>query len=98
MTTVAKIKGTEIEINGEKRICPPLNLRAIEQVQEKLKSFDAKSPFDQLPIVAEVAHLALVRNYPEITLDELKDGIDLGNMTEIMNAVMGVSNLVKSGE
>lgn len=94
----AKIKGVEIEINGDKFVCPPLNLRAIEQVQEKLQTFDSKTPFEQLPIVAEVAQLALVRNYPDMTVEQLKDGIDLGNMAEIMNAVMGVSSLVKSGE
>jgi hypothetical protein len=96
MTTIAKIKGVEIELNGEKYTCPPLNLNGVEKMQDKLQDFDGLAPFSQLPIVAEVAHLALLRNYPDITLDAVKDGIDLGNMIPIMNAVMGVSGLVKS--
>ena len=94
--TNPKIKGIEIELNGEKYICPPLNLNGVEKMQDKLQEFDGLAPFKQLPVVAEVAHLALIRNYPDLSIESVKDGIDLGNMTTIMNAVMGVSGLVKT--
>ena len=49
-------------------------------------------------LVVDCLHGALVRNYPDMTRADVADLVDLGNMEEVMTAVMKRSGLVSAQE
>jgi hypothetical protein len=96
--TIVKVKGKTVNLNGADYVIPPLNLRALEQLQDKLTTFGGAPSLENMGIVADIAHAALKRNYPDMTRDEVADLIDFGNMTEVMEAVMNVSGLTAQSD
>ncbi len=88
------IKGTEVELGGTVYIVPPLNLAALERFQDRLESYAGGIDRESVKFVVEVAHASIKRNYPDMTVDQLKELIDLGNIQEVFGAVMNVSGLV----
>lgn len=92
--TQTKFKGVKLTLGDRTFVCPPLSLRALQALQERLRAYQGGAALAaDVSIVADAAYAALIRNYPDITLDDLMDLIDVGNMTEIMEAVMDVSGL-----
>lgn len=100
------IPGIKLTIGDEEYVVPALTLGQLrnEGMLDKMKQHDAKladaeTYFDALDIRAEIILAALQRNYPDVTLDKLRDQLDLGNVSDIWNAVMGASGMIKtSGE
>lgn len=102
-----KFKGVEIEIAGEKYILPALSPYAyakadagakikviqqgIEQLQ-KTQDFGGLSPEVFMNLV-ELTWLALKRNYPDITQDEIGEGLPDG-----MAAVGMLQHLISQDE
>ncbi len=100
MSTV-KIPGVLLQIGGRHFVVPPLNFRSLRQIQPKLSSLTsggAVPDVEQLDSINEIVHLALSRNYPELTREELEDLIDLDNLRDLIGAIMGVSGLEKTTE
>lgn len=95
---IAKIKGKTVNLGGTDYVIPPLNLRALEQFQEQLAGFNGAVSAQNMSLVADIALAALHRNYPELTRDEVAEVIDLGNMAEVMEAVMSTSGLVAKAD
>ena len=93
-----KIKGIDINLSGVDYVVPPLNLASLQILQDKLATFTGGADVKSVGVVADCAHAALKRNYPEITREELLEVIDLGNMLELMNAIMGISGMQGTGE
>jgi hypothetical protein len=95
MTSKPKVKGVEFEFaNGEKMIVPPLNLGAIELLQDRLGKFNGTMNSESIALVIDATLMALQRNYPEVTREQVStDLLDLGNMEEVMGLVMDVSGL-----
>ncbi|MFS1524441.1 hypothetical protein ACL7TT_10060 [Microbulbifer sp. 2304DJ12-6] len=90
---MVRFKGVPIELGDKTFIFPPLNLGALEQLQERLQNFSADTSPESISVVIDAALASLVRNYPEITRAEIVEIIDLGNMLEIFQAVMDISGL-----
>jgi hypothetical protein len=93
MTEPVKIKGIPLPLGGKIYIVPPLNLGTLERLQERLASFTGGIDQDSVSTVLDAAHSALVRNYPELTRDQVAEVVDVANMAEVMEAVMDVSGL-----
>jgi hypothetical protein len=96
MTAItARIKGIETEFaDGTKLIVPPLNLASIQVLQDRLATFKGGMDADSINLVVDATMMALQRNYPDLTRERvITDLIDLGNMEEVMAAVMDVSGL-----
>lgn len=91
------IKGVNVEMGGEEWVIPPLTLGAIEDMQEELATLANPDPRAQFAAMAKVIHTAMLRNYPDLTIDRLKrELLDMGNVFEVTDAVMGASGMVKS--
>lgn len=88
------IKGTEVDLGGTTYIVPPLNLAALERFQDRLENYTGGLDRESVSFVVEVAYAAIKRNYPDMTIDQLKELIDLGNIQQVFEAVMNVSGLV----
>jgi hypothetical protein len=90
------IKGKEIELGGKMYVVPPLSLSKVEYYQDQLVNFTGGLDPKSVKLVSEVTHAAIARNYPDMTLEEVKDILDLGNMVEVFQAVLQVSGFVMS--
>lgn len=88
-----KIAGVPVEMGGVRRVIPPLNLKALKLFQERIANFKGGLDPESIQLVLDVAYSALKRNYPEITMDEIEDAIDVSNMGDIFSAIMDVSGL-----
>lgn len=86
------IEGKTIRMGGKDWIVPPLNFRALKRFQKEIGSLNL-AELAQSEKVEEIVLAALNRNYPDLTLDELQDMLDMGNVIEVTMAVMGVSGL-----
>lgn len=90
-------EGVNVKIKGTEYIVPGLSLGQVEQFADKLQNLvdngDALSK-EMIQTVAEVSHAALSRNYPEMSLDMVKEMLDLRNMKEVLDAVMGSSGFI----
>lgn len=87
------IKGVPIQLAGIEYTCPPLSLGQVEVYGDRLSSYRGGMARESVGLVIDVAHAALTRNYPDMTREEVADGIDLGSLGATMDAVMGVSCL-----
>ena len=98
-TPVVKVKGIPVEIGGIIRIVPPLSLGALEQLHEPLSKFTADATdMSSISVVTDATYAALKRNYPDITREEVADGIGLENMNDVLEAVMDVSGLKRKAK
>jgi hypothetical protein len=92
-------KGVEVDIGGVIYEIPPLSLGSIERLQPKLQSFDTLTDFAaKQVIILEVVHAALKRNYPALTVDDLKELLDAENLWPVFWATMQASGFVPKGE
>ena len=92
------LDGVKVNLGGRDYMVPPLNLKALKRLGPKLKLLSnlGDVPSDEeVDAVVEVLHSALVRNYPDITSDEVSDRIDLANLRPALMAVMGASGLTQ---
>lgn len=93
------IEGKTINLGGEDYVIAPLTLGQIRSMQKEIESigrFDAKTLNDgALDIMIKVIHAGMSRNYPEITTEKIEGLIDLKNIRDVVEAVLGVSGLKK---
>ena len=97
-----KIPGTRVNLGGQDYILAPLNLFQVETLHEQILQLNAPSDNMReniersLPLILA----SLQRNYPDITLDELRNLIDLGNFAACTRAVVEISGYApaQSGE
>lgn len=95
MIATPKVKGVQVEFaDGTVLTVPPLNLAAVEMLQERLVKFTGGMDKESIGLVVDATLAALQRNYPDMTREHLVNSLlDLGNMQEVMEAVMDVSGL-----
>lgn len=93
------IEGKTVHMSGTDWIIPPLNFKALRRFREELSTMTPAALAASGKVV-DLIHAALTRNYPDLTLDELEDMLDMGNVMAVTEAVLGVSGLVEkqSGE
>jgi ribosomal protein L18E len=99
-----QFEGKTIKAGGKEWIIPALTFKQLKRLRDKLSKLSIKSNGipepEQLDVIVEVVHASLSRNYPEVTLEEVEDMIDMDNVLTVLGAVMGQSGLVQaqSGE
>lgn len=83
--------GTSLQLGRTTYVVPPLSLGAVKKVAKRIEGFAKLSVEEQMDLTAEIALLALRRNYPEITREQIEDLLDLRNMETVFKAVVDVS-------
>jgi hypothetical protein len=100
--------------DGKVYTFPPLALASLQKLQEKLFAYKGGVDADSVATVIMAAQQSLSRNYPEIkradlvgVFTETEEGdivwitpalIDIGNMLDVMNAVMDVSGVKRKAQ
>lgn len=91
-------EGEEVVIRGKTYIVPGLSFGQLEQHEKlltRMSSMKNKSALTPqiMNDIATVIHLSLSRNYPEMSIKEVKDIVDTRNAARLVQTVMGVSGL-----
>lgn len=88
-----KIPGKELTIGGKALVFAPLNAAAAKQYRDQIRQVFVGSQPD-IELVAKLAYESLSRNYEDMTLEEVENLIDYGNMFDVWEAVLNLSGLV----
>lgn len=90
---MVKIKGIPLELGGETYVVPPMPLGALEAMQDRIQTFAGGLDGASVGTVIDCLHASLKRNYPDMTREAVADLLDVGNMQDVMEAVMDVSGM-----
>lgn len=87
-----KIKGIDFDFGGEVLTIPPLALGDFELLQERLGALQlGAADSDTVKTIVDAAYAALHRNYPAMSRADVAAIVDLGNMVDVIDAVMDVT-------
>jgi len=81
------IPGIDIVIGGKSYVLPPLGLDGLEKTAQIWSDYDSMTSKEQLSGLIEMVHAALVRNYPELTLDEVRESMHAYEVTALQGAI-----------
>ncbi len=89
------IDGVKLKIGDKEFIFPPMNLRISKRFEMGggIKAFaeSPDAPGAEVDGMARLIHATLERNYPDLTLDEVEEMVNVKNAGAIINAVLGIS-------
>lgn len=92
-------EGATVIVRGKGYIIPALSFAQIESLAPAIDRLDEADKNNLTPAIMKdatsIIQAALSRNYPEVTVDDVKEMIDLRNFQQIIDAVMGGAGLVK---
>ncbi|MFZ6871161.1 hypothetical protein ACO0LF_03740 [Undibacterium sp. Di27W] len=88
-----KIPGKEVTMGGKTYVLAPLNAATSKQYRNEIKAVFVGSMPD-IEFVSKLAHASLLRNYSDISLEEVEEMVDYGNLFEIWETLLNVSGLV----
>jgi hypothetical protein len=86
-----KIPGVAVNLGGHTLVLAPLGIGKAREFSERGK--EAKTDDDMAALGVAMIHASLVRNYPDITLDAVRDLLDTGNLREATDAIAAQSGL-----
>jgi len=92
-----QLEGVPLRLGGQDYILPPLNLAALEKYWPVIESWGEPpaSLVSRLSEGAELLYAALGRNYPELTLAEVKEALDLASFPAVLAQLLEVSGLTR---
>lgn len=90
-----KIPGTRVNLGGTEFVLAPLNLVQVEALSDSIAKLGQSADLrENLAIAVPLVQASLSRNYPSITLDDVRQLLDLGNFAEASQAVVKISGYV----
>lgn len=94
MSEQIQIEGVKINLGSREFVVPPLSLKGLRELAPQWPTLQGMGDVPtgpQIDVVLGVVHSALIRNYPDLTREELEELVDLGNLPKALMAVMGAS-------
>lgn len=93
------IPGYEVMMAGRKHSIPPLNIRGVQKHEKDIQSVQDKksklTELEKMDVICNVILTAMQRNYPSMTLEFIKEWLDMRNIQPTFHAVMGHSGYVE---
>lgn len=81
--------GVTIKLGGRDFVVPPLNMKSVRAVEPLLPDLNGDNgPEKANAALFAVIQMAMRRNYPGITVEELEELIDLGNLAKVASAAL----------
>src|SRR5687768_7222090 len=91
-------EGKPIRLGEQDYVIPPLSLKQVKALKGDIEALDTSEFSDSaLDTVIKLVHAALSRNYPSISVQQLEEWIDLGNVKQLVDIILGQSGF-KLGE
>jgi hypothetical protein len=91
------IPGIKIPMGDHEYEVPPLTLGQLRRLQARTADLSSGDAGKVMMAICEIVQAAMSRNYPNITVENVEELIDLGNREKVIAAVLGSSGL-KLGE
>ena len=91
-----KHQGVTLKLGDRELEIPPLSIGQLKRLAKEVSALQELKPgtainVDMMDMFLNVVHAALSRNYDDVPREWLEDAVDLGNMVDVINAVMNVS-------
>jgi len=81
-----------MNLGGRELTLAPLNLQQVEQFEAIMPELGKQASLrDALSVGVPIIHASLSRNYADITLDDVRGLLDIGNFRDALDAVLGIS-------
>ena len=93
MNLSVKYKGKPVSIDGQEYILPSMSARVVERLMEMEKAGDV---WQQYGVMLELIYVTLKRNYPELTLEELKDKVEAVQVNDLFRSLLEASGMAKT--
>jgi len=98
-----RFPGETLILGGEEYVVPALSFRQLRLLDADLKALmmpatteqDYQQKFDSL---GKVAHAALSRNYPELSIDQVEELLDMHTVKPMIQAVLAASGFNKAAD
>lgn len=88
------IDGIKIKLGGVDVVLPPLNLKGLRKVLPLMERWNASLTLaEQVDMMVPIFHAALLRNYPDLTIDEMEDRMNADEVIPAINALPGLLEL-----
>lgn len=88
-----KIPGTAVNLGGHDFIVAPLNLDLFVQHEKEITEFGAIKDRGGLEAALPIFLVCIQRNYPDMTLEALRQIIDFANAGALMQAIIETNAL-----
>lgn len=83
------LPGETVRIGRRDYVLPALNLKGIRRAMELAPTLEGDG-VDSMMACLEVVHLALKRNYPELTIEQLEEEVDAASLATLSVAVLSM--------
>jgi hypothetical protein len=93
--------GMPIEIGGKKFVLPPLGLEGLKMTLDLQRRYAEMSEAEKMDANIETVHAALIRNYPDYTIEEMREEIDAHEvlaLAAVMPSLYEKSGMRQRGE
>lgn len=91
------IEGQTISMGGRDFIVPALTLPLVKRYIQDVEALqqNKEAPLqDYWDLQYGTIHAAMKRNYPDLTMDELYELVDMNNLVDVFKAIAGKSGLI----
>lgn len=87
--------GVDVTLGKYTYVAPPLTLRALRMMLPKVENLSksAVPTTDDFNTISELVHVTLKRNYPDLKIEDVEDGLDMKNIFQVMSSIMTASGL-----
>lgn len=92
------IDGVVIRVGRRDFIVPPLNLKSIKRAQTLLPTLESDDLIASFDACVAIIHMAVARNYPDVTVDDLLEELDTKNVKGVVDAVLEASGFGPKAE
>lgn len=97
MSQDVEFEGAEVKLGRTMYVVPALGLGAVKKYAKKISEMHTLPLEEQMQLTTEIAHAALKRNYPDMTLERVDELVDLKNMRSVFDAVVQTSGFTAQG-
>ena len=92
------LKGVTIIVGEEEMILPPMNIGIVEDFYDAITG--GLNTASGLKVMRELVHTTLLRNYPDLTMEDFRQKVSLVELTAAIPKLLAVSGfeVTKPGE
>jgi len=86
------LEGTVVKLGELDLVVPRVPLKAFRCHPEWFAKIDSMSGImqpDDVTAIVSVVYSAIERNYPDMTIEQVEDLLDIGNVGDMLKVVMG---------
>lgn len=88
------IDGVKVNIGNRDFIIAPLNFKAIRKLRARIAALTGDNEDEKFEAFLDIIHSALLRNYPEMTLEDVEELLDLPTSGQVVSIILQHSGFV----